>query len=261
MNQYFSFNRFSNLYRLWWFRNHKTSLLYLGVFAGISILLTIWFTWVATNEFRNFGLWKPMNYIPAHVFVFIALGIFYSGAAFPGFRSKEKTFEYLLVPSTTFEKFLFEWINRVVVYVVFFPLIFSLLVNTTTASLALYYTDFTGTRGDIFWIFTKLEPSEITLLVLGAFAILNIPFMGASHFQMKPLMKTLFFFFLCLAAYILYTYGLVKIFDLENRTPEDDCIFFICSKEEAFTFFIGLGILVNLFLMSISYLKLKEKEV
>ncbi|MEL7005067.1 MAG: hypothetical protein AAFN93_20360, partial [Bacteroidota bacterium] len=111
------------------------------------------------------------------------------------------------------------------------------------------------------WIFTKLEANEITMMTLGAFAILNIPFMGASHFQAKPLMKTLFFFFLCLAAYILYTYGLVQLFDLENRTPENDCIFFICTKEQAFATFIVLGVIANLFLMAISYLKLKEKEV
>lgn len=85
--------------------------------------------------------------------------------------------------------------------------------------------------------------------------------MGASHFQVKPLIKTLFFFFFCFSLYFLYTYSLTQLFDLENRSPADDCVFFICDKKQALRSFIGLAVLINLFLMAISYLKLKEKEV
>lgn len=261
MNQYFSFNRFFNLYKLWWFRNHKTALLYLGVLCGLSILIITWVVWVTTDSFNHFEGFRRDEYMPLQVLAFVALGIFYSGASFPGFRSKEKTFEYLLLPSTILEKFLFEWINRVLIFVVIFPPLLSLLTNLTTNGLALVHPEFTNTKVELIWALDELSGKHIALIVIMAITLLNIPFMGASHFQAKPILKTLFFFFVCLAVYFLYIYGMVQLFDLENRSTESECVWFICSQQEATNWVIGAGIFANIILMTISYLKLKEKEV
>lgn len=260
MNQYFSLKRFSNLYRLWWFRNHKISLIYLGVICGATILVTLWFCWAVTNDFENFSNWKAQNYFPFYASIFLVLGVFYTGTAFPGLRTKEKTFEYLLLPSTSLEKFIFEWVNRILLYVLVFPLLFGFLINLTTSVISQFYPEFTNTGVDFLWLFKQLERLEVSLLIMALITGFHTAFMGSSHFQGKPLLKTLFFFFVANAVFSLYIFGLVKLMNLEDYTVEDDCLFFACSKEGIIRFFLALGVIANLLLLAISYFKLKEKE-
>ncbi len=261
MNQHFSLKRFTNLYRLWWFRNYKMSLIYMGALSGVAMFVTVWFVWTMTNEFQNFNGWKPKEYLPFYTFIFIALGVFYTGFSFPGFRSKEKTFEYLLLPSTTLEKFLFEWLNRVLGYLIFFPILFFILTNIATNGLSLFYPEFNDPTVDLFWLFRQVDNWEFGLIILVGITLLNIPFMGASHFQAKPLIKTLFLFFVIVAIYVSYVFGLVKLLNLESYDIKDDCVLFICSKEQMVRCIMFMGLLVNSIVMTISYLKLKEKEV
>ncbi|HEY3389386.1 MAG TPA: hypothetical protein VGK38_07440, partial [Prolixibacteraceae bacterium] len=93
--------------------------------------------------------------------------------------------------------------------------------------------------------------------VLLAFLIV---FTGASYFSKSPLLKTLFTLSVIFAALGLFTFLLVKGFDLENFHSERNRVLFINNEHDALAALATGVTLINLCLLAIAWFRLKEKE-
>ena len=107
----------------------------------------------------------------------------------------------------------------------------------------------------------KLKGWERGLAFFGGLLMFTIPFAGASHFQKRTLIKTLFTLAITLGAFGLLAYLLFKRLDLGNYNPVNKRITFISSKEDVIQSLCLAAIATNLLLLTVSYFKLKEKEV
>ncbi|MEL7148676.1 MAG: hypothetical protein AAFO69_20045, partial [Bacteroidota bacterium] len=90
---------------------------------------------------------------------------------------------------------------------------------------------------------------------------LVLPFTGASMFSRQPLIKTLFSIATIIISYICLIYVAVEPLGLGNYLI-DESIFLIPSKDNSIMlFFISVILITNLTMLTVAYLKLKEKEV
>ena len=78
------------------------------------------------NDKEAFGIGPFLSFMVAFVAVF---GIIYVGYSFPAMRSKEKSFGYLTLPASALEKFVFEFLNRIVVVLIVLPLLYWIVFN------------------------------------------------------------------------------------------------------------------------------------
>ena len=129
-NNPFSLNRMFLLYRQAFIENKKELLIYIGGLCGGILLVTSFFILVMdTNMLAGPEQWKNTKYNLIFMFMFVGLGILYNSMAFSGFRSKEKSLTYLMLPVSTSEKFIFELLNKLIFYIVGFPLLAWVLMN------------------------------------------------------------------------------------------------------------------------------------
>jgi hypothetical protein len=231
-------------------------------FCGILFLVLIAFQASSGNQTINDDAFSGI-----FLFVAIPLAIVYTGTAFPGLRSKEKSYSYLLTPASAFEKFLFEFINRVLLFFVVIPVLYWIVFHLEgrfMASVGPEYTFWPHKFVDLLAAVNGSHQPAEWAWVMPVFALLlvTIPFAGAASFTKYPLPKTLFivgllFFFNFLIGYLLVT-GL----RLEDyNVPHGSSILFIENEEDAWRTMGGYGLVINAGLLVATYFKLKEKEV
>lgn len=261
-NNSFSIGRMLLLYRQAFVENKKELLIYIGGLCGGILLVTSFFILVLdTNMLARPEAWKNNKYVLIFMFMFVGLGILYNSMAFPGFRSKEKSLTYLMQPTSRLEKFTFEFINRLLFYIVGFPLIAWVMMNLVGNVIYELEPGFVNYRFDMSPIFNKFQGWEKALAFFAGLLMFTIPFTGASHFQKKTLIKTLLTLAIIVGAYGLLAFLLFKGLDLGNYNPVNKRITFISSKEEVIQSLCLAAIATNLLLLTVSYFKLKEKEV
>jgi hypothetical protein len=172
-----------------------------------------------------------------------------------------------MLPASVTEKYLFEFLVRIVLFTIVMPLVFWIMANIAGAIMHHYIPDFVNYRfsfgktlvsyifqpGNTFW--TNLA------IIQGWLFVFIAAFTGASHFSKSPLVKTLFTLSLIAIGYALFTYLLVKGINIKGYSPANDRILFIHNKNEAIIF-VSLAItVINLSMLAIAWFGLKEKEV
>ena len=261
-NHQFSFQRLLLLGKQSFLINKKLIGISLAGFAGILFLLLLWFQYIS-----HFTRWENKNYMITFTFLFFITGIIYTGLSFPAFRTKEKSMAYLMLPASTTEKFVFELLSRIILFIFLMPVFFWLVANIEGILVHTFIPDLTNYKfsfGDGYAEMNKggkFEGWPTVLAVQGALFVFISAFTGASHFSKSPLLKTMFTFSLILAGYGLFSYLLVKGLNLREYHPVNDRILFIDSKESAIASFAILLTLVNLCILAIAWFRLKEKEV
>jgi hypothetical protein len=245
----------------------KTMIMAITGFAGILFILLLLFQ--SMNHFK----WDIYNYLDTFFFLFFVLGLIYISLSFPAFRSKEKSISYLLLPTSTWEKYVFEILTRIILFIVFIPLIFWVIANLEAHffnrffpshpsyqfSLSDAYKRLTGPEniknfsGSAFWI-------KYGFIQLGLFAFI-FSFAGGSHFSKSPLLKTIFTFSILIGGYFLLCYLLYKGLNLKGYNPPDNKILFVDVKTNPWIITsIGMT-LINLTFLTFSFFSLKEREV
>ncbi|MDD3080273.1 MAG: hypothetical protein PHH37_14395 [Paludibacter sp.] len=118
-NNFFSFNRFGLLLRNDILLNYKQYLLMIpGAFLAGYVIL---YLNMPTNQYaRDF---YPSTYGGLFIVCLIGLGAFI-GLGFPSLNSKTGAQNYLLIPCSTFEKFLSQFIIRIVIGTALFFVLF-----------------------------------------------------------------------------------------------------------------------------------------
>jgi hypothetical protein len=257
----FSGKRFMMLFRQSLLINKKFIFISMAAVAGIIFVLLVLLQY--SVAFRN---WHHRGYFITFLVFYFILGAVYSGLSFPAFRSKVKTVDYLMLPASALEKFLYEFITRIIVFIIFMPLIYWIVANIEGAIVHYYepkmvnyhfsfhkgWYEFFNKQNINGWV--KLLLSQIGLFILIA------PFTGSTHFSKSPLIKTIFAFSIIAGVFSLYLYILIKILNIKNYYYGNSGVLFVHNNDQFATFF-GLSMaVVNISLLAVSWFRLKEKE-
>ena len=135
MNQFFNIKRFANYAAYDMRTNYKRYLIAVAIGAiGIFLL-----TYLLLVSNMNTGLGAERTFIPIDEISPIMAGVFsiclilffpiFLLLSFPALSGKKSTMNYLLVPASTFEKYLLEFFIRIIVGFSLFLLIFYLMAN------------------------------------------------------------------------------------------------------------------------------------
>jgi hypothetical protein len=259
-NNTFSFNRMYLLYKQAFIENKKDLFIYFGGLCGGLVLFMTFFITSTTNWFQTTERWDQSDYMVFFLLIYVGVGVLYNSMAFPEFRSKERSLTYLMLPVSRIEKFTFEFINKIVLYALVFPLLFWLVINMLGLCLNSFYPQFENYQFDLIQVVNKLNGWQRALAISAGLLAFTIPFTGASYFQKKTLIKTLLSLAITLGAYGLLAYLLLKGLNLVMYRISQP-ITFIHSNEEAIRALCLSAIATNLILLTVSYFKLKEKEV
>lgn len=259
----FSMSRFSNLVKREWTLNKNNLLISLvgsatAIFV-IGLIMLMNFPRNLVGQINGFFLTS----------LFVG-GAIFSGYAFPGFRSKAKTMEYLLVPASALEKFAFEFLFRIVVYLIAYPLIFCVAINASSLIINLMYPNY----NIMFYYFQDfVEIFDIsqfhfiiyTSIFLALMLVFALPLLGASHFRKNPLFSTLGVLAALIATFSLYAYGISKLVFMGHRVGGVPVWADGMSRSDSTLLLMTLVIVFEVIMLAVflssTYYKLKEKEV
>jgi hypothetical protein len=259
----FNLKRFIMLAKQHYIQNQKlllyASIAYIGV---IFMLLTIV---QLGNDREPHDLEMFRGFIVGFVAVF---GILYTGYSFPAFRSKESTINYLMLPSSVLEKFLFELLTRLSIVVILLPVLFWITFHFQGYFFNLFSTE--QFEGIGFGQVVELElPHEIQefhiwfVILISSLVMLGfvLPFTGGAMFSKQPLVKTLFAVALIVIFYAAFLYLLLEPLGFGRYQPNESMWLIPYSEKGAMQFFGFVAILSNLVMLFVAYRKLKEREV
>ena len=207
---------------------------------------------------------RPLNantFFETFLFISAVTAMLYAGTAFPGLRTREKSFSYLLNPASVFEKFILEFVSRILLLIVVVPILYWIIFHAEGYFHQLLYPEFNFTP----FSFTDHnlrrpdELSETALILSGTMLFFTVPFTGASIFMKYPLPKTLFAVAAIFFFHVFFVYFFLEILDFASRGPKDGKILGMDGKD-AITFFAAYCFVANAVLIAVAYLKLKERE-
>ena len=260
-NNTFSFRRFWLLCQQSLIINKKMIGLSIVGYAGILFIMLMLFQ--AGTHFRQ---WEFKNYFLTFFITFIILGIGFSSLAFSAFRSKEKCMFYLMLPSSTSEKYLLEFLVYIIGYIIVMPLLFLLVAYLESHMVHMFNPDFNQFSFSIPEFGNNLRLSSNTLhrgsLFIGEveilFLIFAVFFTGASHFPKSPLSKTILTVIIIYIGFSFYASFLKYIVNMggPNRTSGLNQLI-----QNDHTYSLIITGIIDIALFAIAWFKLKEKEV
>ncbi len=273
MNKLFSFHRFNTLVRKHLIEESKTHLISLVAFVG-GLFLLFYILHLLHLSWDQTGFHQQTKMFLMHL-VILGGGILYIGTSFSAFRSREDTLSYLLIPATRFEKFIFEYLFRMVLFTAMAPIIYWLVANAELAfasalhqQITYQYQSFSDLLKAIIIVdYDPYHNAHWEAQLWGLFAIwivFNVALIGSITFRKLPVLKTLFavgLFFLINAALIMLTINLLDASPNRYGSLADFNLWLIPSSDQAFVrYSIAIFLIINIILVLSSYLKLKEKE-
>ena len=256
-NQLFSLKRFWTYAVSSLTLHYRQLLLMTGAVAAGLVLLLSFLMFVNRN-------WSANHWFPFLTFVVPVAGLLYVGSAFPDLRSREKTIGFLMTPASSFEKFLYEFIERIVFFCVLFPILLYAVGNLTLRMIWVIKNamNIPFSAESLFYghFFEKVAIEEAQhLLVLGVFSALSLAFAGATVFRKLPLVKTIIF--VCMLLFSIVGYFVLIFERMHLNRPWLEPYLENLGEQKIFTLFaILLGVFI-LTILSFAYFKLKEKEV
>jgi hypothetical protein len=259
----FSWKRFLMLFKQHYLQNNKLLLYAAVAYIGVIFLL------LTMVQLGNDRAPHDLEIFGAFIIGFVSVfGILFTGYSFPAFRRKESAINYLMVPASTLEKFLFEFLSRLSIVFILLPTLFWMTFHFQGYFFNLFspiefqtigfgqLLDFElpeEIREQAFWVFTL-----IISLVLLAFVL---PFTGGAIFSKQPLIKTLFAVAIIVIFYAVCIYVALETLGVGNYQPNDSLWLFPHSQNAAMRFFGSLAVFTNVAILIVAYKKLKEKEV
>ncbi len=243
---------------------HNTQLLVLSTMAYVGSVFIVLSIAQIGSELRPNDVERFQELLVGFVFVFGAL---YAGHAFPAFRAKESTMSYLMVPASLPEKFVFEFISRIVIMLVALPLLywvtfhlqgylFAIFATESFEPVSVRYLVVLNEQADadfLFWIYI--------IAIAAVFLAFALMFAGAAMFTKQPLVKTLFSLTVIVIFYVTYTYFVVVHLGIGDYNPPDSMWLVPLNEAGILKFFSALLTMAFVIIMFVAYRKLKEREV
>lgn len=260
-NNIFSGKRFFLLYRQHII--HNTQLLLLAAVAYVGVIFIVLSVLQAGNGLQPHDLGTFHGFLMGFVALF---GIVYAGHSFPAFRSKESTINYLLVPASILEKFVFEFVSRIGIVILVLPL--------------LYWITF-HLQGYVFTMFTDamFEPVGLrhlvsidlsdedspwliyTLVTASVLLAFVLAFTGAAMFNKQPLIKSLFALAVVVMFFVGYSYIIIEHVGVGRYNPPDNMVLLPMDEVSALRL-VSIGLVATICVMLfVAFRKLKEREV
>lgn len=261
-NKYFNISRFFVLYKQDLLINHKT---YLFTLIGLSIgTYAFCFFVLSIVKAKVYNIY---NYMPMLLLHLMTIGVLI-GTSFPALKNKIRRSDYLLDPGSTFEKFLVQLLNRLILFIPVALFLFWAGANLAKLSLI--------PNPDI-----KFDPSKIPAfnyvdifkgtsalrdkiaIVVSIFSGFSVIFAGSAYFNRHALVKTLITFAIGIIVVLLISVLCSHIFfpdfvnGMEIHVPHYEVAEDFYNVQ---LFFYAIGGLSWLFFLPLAYFKLKEKE-
>jgi len=190
--------------------------------------------------------------------------LLYVGNSFPDLRKKETTMSFVMIPASVSEKFVFEFINRIVLYAVMYPVMFYLasLLSVYISIFLFPNREISQFDFDILFNFFKRDKTVLLYLMPAVcFFTISVFFAGAAIVRRHPLIKTLvtvgvfvlsvFGYFYFILFKMILNYGLQYFF--EERIN--------ISTNILLEFLSAILVLSSITVSFYVYFKIKEKEV
>jgi hypothetical protein len=261
-NHFFSIKRFGKYASCSFISNYRQTLLFWG---------SVWFAIFAIsllNMKSTHSNWNS-NWIVIFMFGFIITGLLYSGFAFTSFRSKERTITELMIPVSAFERFLYEFIDKIAVFLLLYPSIFYVSSSFAVGirnSFPGRVTSATYNNHTLFpfetFSFEKLtgdlEPELVTMIFTLSVLAFILALAGSATFRKLPLIKTVVFIGLVFLTGIGYFYLMLEKWQMKN--PWISKLDNIIKEQNGFLIGTLVFALISLIALAYTYFKLKEKE-
>ncbi len=208
----------------------------------------------------NAGSWQPTFYLSGAV-----AAILYIGNSFPYFRKKDTSVGMIMLPASVFEKFVYEYLSRVVLFTLLFPIFFSFIAHLVVPIAHYFYPKkgiISFSFDLLFPVFNRESDTLIAYYIIPALYILitSLFLAGAVIVRRYPLVKTL----VSLGVFVLSIIGYFYLI-MEKMKIGDSLSYFanrVWGQEEgAIKTFFALIIVTSITTLAYTYFKLKEKEV
>lgn len=257
MNNTFSLNRFTKLFQQQYQLSGKSLMLAIAsIFIGYTAVLLVF-------TFNNSHI-SNVEWIPFFVILNGMIALSFAAYAFPAFRSKEKTFDYLLLPGSVMEKFTFNVLVRIIAPWIVLPVIFYISSRLATELALWYYPSSSIESVNLFGLLEQIDGRKTHLLttttVLTVLLHQSVLFAGATVFVKQPLIKTLVSLGIAAAITMLYFYLITTwagVFE-NNRMPW-------LAKYSNNTNGVYIAIVIESLLLittwAYAFFKVKEKEI
>jgi hypothetical protein len=257
----FSIKRFILLFKQSVIVNKR--LIGISLIGAAGILFVALFFLQSINNYR----WNSYQGMIFLLFCYVSLGGIYISQSFPAFRSKEKSLVYLLQPASASEKFIFEFLTRIIALIVFLPPMFWIIANIEGAIVHHYIPGFISYKfsfGEgLDQLITSKEMSGWNIFALIQFFLFvyMVMFAGACHFSKSPRTKTLFTLSVVVGGFVLLGYLLYRGLNLKEYDMKGKSILFMREKENVTIFLSFVGLVINISLIALAWFRFKEKEV
>ncbi|RVT77547.1 hypothetical protein EOD40_07020 [Flavobacterium sufflavum] len=271
-NNHFNLNRFVRLFQQDLLINRTKYLLAILGLGLITYLLTYWFLSSSKGSIMSYAESINIFYMVCFVFFMMGVGVIV-GTAFPDFTDKIKTANYLLIPGSTFEKFLVQFLLRIGFFIPIALGIFWIAIRLAKASLLpemingnqffdpvkVPYFEYCllVTREGKLW-----DTWQILLMIFGFFSYGTYLFAGSTFFKRYALVKTVVISIILFFSGILFSMLLSNVFYSSPRFFDIQFYAFQVTDNFDSTEFslLSLSLLSWVFFLPIAYFKLKEKE-
>jgi hypothetical protein len=238
----------------------KQSFLLMAI-AGVIITITTAIVLFLMTD-RSIRLnWDDFIF-PVSIIMFAIFGILFSGTAFPALRNHKKTLDFLLVPNSTTEKYLYEVLFRIVAYSLVFPVLFWIGANLGGIIINSFTLDHYDLGYNLFYPFKEIHKymriteTEVAIYSFALFLI-SIPFTGAAFFSKVPLLKTAIFLAILVGASFFYGWILDGIFNFTHTRYLGNDV----SEKAAMNWVTAALLFSTLVLHTSAFFRLKEREV
>ncbi|WP_430814399.1 hypothetical protein [Carboxylicivirga sp. RSCT41] len=257
MNNTFNINRFNRLIKQQYQISGKNSALaLLSILIGYTLILL-------TFTFNKYNI-EAIEWLPFFIMLNGAIALPFAAYAFPAFRSKEKTFDYLLIPCSTTEKFIFNIMVRIVLPWIILPVIFYISSHIATELSLWFNPDYYIESFRLSAIFEEVNTEQfsiiLTAMILMALIAQSLLFAGATVFKKQPLIKTLVIIGATIAFVIFYFYIIiewVEVYD-SGRMP---WVATFENKDSTGYYLVALEIIGLTTTWAYAFFRVKEKEI
>jgi hypothetical protein len=259
-NNIFSGKRFRLLVNQHFIHNSQLLLLSTGAYIGV-IFIVLSIVQVG-NDLQPHELESFQGFLVGFVTVF---GILYVGHSFPAFRSKEATIQYLMLPASVLEKFVFELISRIGIILFLLPVLYWMTFHLQGFVFSIF-TDKTFRFVGVQHLVRLDIPADYLILIYtiitgGVLLALSLAFTGAAMFAKQPLVKTLFAVAMLVMFFVLYSYIILEHLGVGKYNPPDSMLLVPLDEVTALRF-VGIALFIATAVMLIvAFRKLKEREV
>jgi len=258
MNQTFSLSRFIK-YGAYQSRMRSKAMLLTVAGAFIALIFLMFFVLLGGGNWYA-KAWQPFFYLTGAI-----AAVLFIGNSFPYFRKKDTTVSLIMIPVSIFEKFVYEYFSRIVLFTLLYPLFFYFVAHLVVPVVQPFFPKREFVPFHFNLLFPDFNREKDTLLfyyIIPALYILiaSLFFVGAVIARRYPLVKTL----VSVGVFVLLVFGYFYIIFETMNLGNGFGYFaerFWGKQENAIKTVFALIIFAIITTLTYTYFKLKEKEV